>query len=161
MRKKIKKLLSIWVITGALLISFSLIVILGLVFWVFYSPKAPQTLPTAELSIIPAPTMTSTMMQITETPLATLIPEIISVEGISKGIYVQIYNTGVAGLRLRNGPGINSPVQFLAPEGEVYLVADGPQDMDGYIWWYLVAPYDQSRSGWAVSEYLRPVSATS
>jgi hypothetical protein len=160
MRLKLKKLLSIWVVLGTLLVSFSLLIVLGLLLWVFNPPQVTHALSTAELSIIPAPTLTSTQIILTETPSVTLMPEVI-IEGISKGVYVQIFDTGVAGLRLRNGPGINNPVQFLAPEGEVYLVEDGPEDMDGYIWWYLVAPYDQSRSGWAVSKYLKPVSATS
>ena len=35
-----------------------------------------------------------------------------------------------------------------------FLVTDGPQQVDGHTWWYLTAPYDQTRSGWAVQDYL-------
>jgi hypothetical protein len=36
-------------------------------------------------------------------------------------------------------------------------VEDGPKDVDGFTWWYLVGPYDASRRGWAVSNYLSVV----
>jgi len=39
-------------------------------------------------------------------------------------------------------------------------VVDGPEQADGFIWWYLEAPYDTSRSGWAASQYLGLVSPT-
>ena len=31
----------------------------------------------------------------------------------------------------------------------MFLVEDGPQEVDGYIWWFLQAPYDETRNGWA------------
>jgi len=36
-------------------------------------------------------------------------------------------------------------------------VRDGPQEADGYTWWYLVAPYDENRAGWAASEFLAAI----
>jgi hypothetical protein len=36
----------------------------------------------------------------------------------------------------------------------VFRLEDGPVDKDGYSWWYLIAPFDESRNGWAVSNFL-------
>jgi hypothetical protein len=69
-------------------------------------------------------------------------------------MYVQISSTGGSGLRLHAEPGTSSKALFLGMESEVYLVQDGPQQKDGFTWYYLVAPYDKSRSGWAASNYL-------
>ncbi|MEJ2608335.1 MAG: hypothetical protein P8Z41_16945 [Anaerolineales bacterium] len=40
-------------------------------------------------------------------------------------------------------------------ENDVFQVEGGPEDRDGYVWWFLVNPYDSSISGWAVENYLR------
>jgi hypothetical protein len=75
-------------------------------------------------------------------------------EGIRKGVYVQIVETGGDGLRLREAPGTTSKALFLGMESEVYKVDDGPNELDGYTWFHLVAPYDASRNGWAASKFL-------
>jgi hypothetical protein len=46
---------------------------------------------------------------------------------------------------------------MLGVEAEVFQVRDGPRDVDGYVWWFLVAPTDETRGGWAVSNYLAVV----
>jgi hypothetical protein len=48
-------------------------------------------------------------------------------------------------------------VRFLGLEAEVFQVSDGPRQVDGYTWWFLVAPYDASVQGWAVANYLAVV----
>ena len=58
------------------------------------------------------------------------------------------------GLHLRAQPGLDNAPQFLGYDAEVYQITGGPQQADGYTWWYLTAPYDQARSGWAVQDYL-------
>jgi hypothetical protein len=73
---------------------------------------------------------------------------------IAVGAYVQITGTGGDGLRLRTDPGLNSEVRLLGAEAEVFQVNEGPQEADGYTWWYLVGPYDSSRRGWAVANFL-------
>jgi hypothetical protein len=55
---------------------------------------------------------------------------------------------------LRVEPGLDSQVRLLGLETEVFQVTDGPQEVDGFTWWYLVAPFDETRNGWAVSNYL-------
>jgi hypothetical protein len=58
---------------------------------------------------------------------------------------------------LRATASTSGEIRFLGYESEVFLVTDGPKNADGYIWWYLTAPYDESRSGWAVADYLAPI----
>jgi hypothetical protein len=81
------------------------------------------------------------------------------VGGISIGSYVQISGTDGAGLRLRSGPGTTNPQRFLGMDAEVFQVKEGPKTADGFTWWYLEAPYDPQRTGWAASEYLKVVSS--
>ena len=76
---------------------------------------------------------------------------------ISIGAYVQVGGTGGDGLRLRLAPGLASQVRLLGSEAEVFRVDEGPIEMDGYTWWYLVGPFDESRHGWGVSNYLLQV----
>lgn len=112
---------------------------------------------TAVIQIIPAPTSTP----VAPTPTATVVldsddavPPAPVPGTFGLGAYVQISGTGGDGLRLRSEPGLDAPIRFLALESEVFRVQDGPREADGYTWWNLVAPYDESVQGWAVSNYL-------
>jgi hypothetical protein len=107
--------------------------------------------------MIPAPSHTPAATAIPTTdPLAspTADPTTIHIDG-----YVQIVEVGSDGLRIRSAPGLTTDTVFLGEESEVFLVKDGPQDADGYTWWYLVASYDDTRAGWAASEFLSVVPA--
>jgi len=99
------------------------------------------------------PTSTVDVNQLKTTPSAT--PENIS--GIQVGQYVKINGTDGAGLRIRVEPGLSSNIGFLGMDDELFLVQDGPVHMDDYVWWFLAAPYDQTRSGWAAADFLLPV----
>jgi len=76
---------------------------------------------------------------------------------ITLGAHVQVTGTSGDGLRLRAEPSIGSQVRLLGSEAEVFRVDDGPLTVDGFIWWYLVGPFDENRRGWAVSNYLKVV----
>jgi hypothetical protein len=39
-------------------------------------------------------------------------------------------------------------------DDEVFQVKDGPKQVDNLIWWFLQAPYDTTRNGWAAANYL-------
>ena len=111
----------------------------------------------ADLTMIPAPTHTPAATAIpTIDPLATPVIDqtVINIDG-----YVQITGTGSDGLRIRSAPGLTSETVFRGEESEVFLVKDGPQSADGYTWWYVVAPYDDTRAGWAAAEFLAVVPA--
>jgi hypothetical protein len=110
----------------------------------------------ADLTVIPAPTSTSSAP-----PTATVDPfaPTPAPTGIAIGNYVQISGTEGEGLRIRSQPGLNGEPQFLGYDSEVFIVQDGPREVDGFVWWYLVAPYDQSRVGWAAADFLSYVPA--
>ena len=110
---------------------------------------------TAVLTIIYAPTSTpQPLATMLVTSTATQAGSGITIGGIRVGIYVQISGTGGDGLRLRKEPGTNSEILFLGYESEVFEVTNGPQEIDGYVWWHLTAPYDKGRNGWAAANYL-------
>lgn len=96
-------------------------------------------------------------MSLFATPTATQPALSITIDGIQVGLFVQIYGTGGDGLRLRREPGTNADILFLGYESEVFKVVDGPKEADGFTWWYLTAPYDEKRSGWAASRFLRVI----
>ena len=110
----------------------------------------------ADLTMIPAPTHTPKVtIAPTNDPLIatpTLAADTIGISG-----YVQINGTEGEGLRIRSAPGLNSETVFRGEEAEVFVVKDGPQSADGYTWWYLVAPYDETRAGWAAADFLAVV----
>ncbi len=93
-------------------------------------------------------------------PSPTPSPTLPGGEGFRIGAYVQVAGTEGARLRFREAPGLDAPVRFLAMENEVFRIEEGPVQKDGYVWWYLVAPYSQTRAGWAVQRYLRPLDTT-
>ncbi len=106
----------------------------------------------ADLTMIPAPTHTPNVTVVpTNDPLATptFDPTAINING-----YVQITGTEDEGLRIRSAPGLETETVFRGEEAEVFVVKDGPQSVDGYTWWYLVAPYDETRAGWAAADFL-------
>ncbi len=106
----------------------------------------------ADLTMIPAPTHTPNVTAVpTNDPSITPTPDLtsINIDG-----YVQIAGTEGEGLRIRLAPGLNGETVFRGEEAEVFVVKDGPQEADGYTWWYLVAPYDETRAGWAAADFL-------
>ena len=114
---------------------------------------------TTSLTVIPAPSSTPSpspadAATATATPVGGASPD-----GIAVGMYVQITGTGGDGLKMRSAPGVSSDTIFLGMESEVYRVKDGPKQVDGYTWWYLEAPYDSTRTGWAASKYLTIVAS--
>jgi len=110
----------------------------------------------AALTIIPGPTSTPLIAASpTHDPAlgtATPLPGEIALNG-----FVQITGTDGEGLRIRDLPGLGGEHLFLGFDTEVFQIVDGPQDVDGYTWWYLLAPYDETRSGWAASDFLEAI----
>lgn len=145
------------ILAGALLAG----ILIGLVFLLIYlsgqdnTPQEEIVVPTAVLTIIPAPTPTSVLalpiqaLEPTPTTQAVLPPGVIGM-----GAYVQVSGTDGSGLNMRNEPGTSSAIQFVAMDEEVFLVIGGPVEANEYLWWQLEAPYDQTRTGWAADTYL-------
>jgi len=113
---------------------------------------------TPAVTVIAAPTFTPKSTQETLLPSPTPTSIFFLPEGvIGIGAYVQVTGTEGAGLRMRAEPGLDGDVNFTALDAEVFLVIDGPVEADGYTWWHLEAPYDQTRNGWSASDFLTPI----
>ena len=154
-RDQLPDLINPWTILGALAVAGCLIVItLMSIGWTSARQEAPLGFVPADLTIIPPSTATSLP---TETPadLTTPTPE----GQIGIDAYVQITGTEGSGLRIRRAPGQSTDTVFVGEEEEIFLVKDGPQQVDGLTWWYLVTPYDESRAGWAAADFLASVPA--
>jgi hypothetical protein len=110
----------------------------------------------ANITVIPdsnLPTLDFSLLS-SVTPTATVDPNITNSDGIRIGAFVQIHGTGGSGLNVRREPGTGSKAIFLGADAEVFEVIGGPTGKDGYVWWLLSAPYDQTRQGWAAEDYL-------
>jgi hypothetical protein len=145
-----KDLLSPWVIAGSVILAGLLLT--GL-FWLsgfIAAAGSPEYSGEAALTIIPNPTATPTLIP-TSPPLAAT-----PTDGglIQAGGYVKITGTEGSGLRLRDQPSLNGNIKFLGMEDEIFLVINGPEDRDGYLWWYLQAPANEARQGWAAANVL-------
>lgn len=86
----------------------------------------------------------------TESPL---LPGVIALE-----MTIKISGTENTGLNIRADAGTDKPVVYLAQEGEVYKIMDGPVISNSLIWWKIVQLPDSQKSGWAVQDYLEPVN---
>jgi len=149
---------SAWFIVAGGLIGGGLFFFSLLVIWALRPGVSAEVRPTAILTIIAAPTQTPLPLpDLLSTPTPSSSADVV-IDGIGKGLYVQISGTGGSGLRLRADASTTAEVRFLGFESEVFLVKDGPKNADGYVWWYLTAPYDEARSGWAASTFIKPVS---
>ena len=156
-RALLRYILHPWVVGGAVVIGVSLLC--GSILFLGVTRPGGDTAPpaTAIMHVIPLPSPTPTAPTSTPspdvTPTSPISPGVGSGD-ISIGAFVQVAGTGGDGVRLRLEPGLNGEVRFLGLESEVFHVKDGPQQADGYTWWFLVAPYDESVQGWAVANFL-------
>jgi hypothetical protein len=114
---------------------------------VVLAPTDTPVPPTPKPSPSPAP------------PTATSVPPPISAGGFSQGDLVEVSGTSGDGLRLRSDPALSGSIVGLAGDNEVFRVQEGPVEADDYTWWFLVNPYDSTRKGWAVANYLRPLQS--
>ena len=153
----LKPYLNRWTVFGAIAVA-GILLIITLIIIGWTSPRFTPDVgfAPADLTMIPAPT---------HTPNAPLVPTLdpslvtptLAPGTIGIGAYVQISGTEGEGLRIRSIAGLTGDTVFFGGESEVFLVRDGPQTADGYTWWYLVAPYDENRAGWAAADFLAVV----
>jgi hypothetical protein len=160
MRKLILFFLDPWIIFGALGFGVALLIATMLLLNWTRSPQTASDPQDVEIIVINLPTATPTVP--TATPTEAITPESTGIPlpapgDISVDAFVEISGTSGDGLRLRVGPGLDRDVRLIGLEAEVFLVRDGPQQADGFTWWQLEGPFDESRWGWAVANYLRVV----
>lgn len=150
-------LINRWTILAGVLGGIVLCVLAAGLFFIVRPANSVTAVPTAQLVVIPLPEDTPTP-DISQLP--TAIPTEIQIGNgdIRLGAFVQVFNTSGSGLQIRSGAGVQNPPNFIALDAEVFEVKDGPVDADGYTWWFLAAPYDDSRSGWAASAYLEVIA---
>jgi len=149
------------VLAGALILAVGLIAVTVFVLNVSRPPAAPVGVVTAALTVIPVPAATAPVSALATTSADAPT----GLEGgtpsppgeLAIGAFVQISGTEGDGLHLRVSPGLTNDARFLGAEAEVFQVEAGPQEADGYVWWYLVSPVDSTRCGWAVESYLEVV----
>jgi hypothetical protein len=150
-----KDILNPWVIAGAVLTASLLILISFFASGTLFSGNQNSYSGDAVLTVIPVPTYTMTPLP-TEPEITPTIEPMIDIQ---VGTNVQIKGTDGEGLRLRRDPSLTGEIVYLGLEGEIFLISGGPQEQDGYIWWQLVAPLNESRTGWAVSNFLQPAQS--
>lgn len=152
-----RQLFNRWVILGAILFAGLLTLITAMSIGLT-TPLQSSTVgfAPADVTMIPAPTSTSSAPA---TPTIDPFAPSPTPTGLAIGNYAQITGTEGQGLRIRSTPGLNGEFVFLGYDTEVFLVKDGPKTVDGYVWWYLVAPYDETRAGWAASDFLTYIPA--
>lgn len=159
-RELIRTVVKPWVILGAIGFGSALLLLSLYLLSSTRNTTLANNAPTAVLTVVSLPTSTQLPPSPTPatptTPTLTLPPPAPPGE-ISVGSFVQITGTGGDGLRLRTEPGLSSDVRFLGLDSEVFEIREGPQEIDGHTWWYLVAPFEENRNGWAVSGYLSVV----
>ena len=146
-----KDILNPWVIVGAVLIASILLLVTFLASGTLFSPSQPEYYGEGILTVIPIPTFTPTALPIVPDSTPTVQPQNV----IQIGSYVKITGTEGDGLRMREDPSLAGKIVYLGIEDEIFLVKEGPQDQDGYLWWYLEAPLNAAKNGWAVSNYLK------
>ena len=105
-------------------------------------PTETEPVPTTQVADASTPTESPTLLPSTNA-------------SIEIGELVTVSNTDGDRLRIRTQPGLSSEIGFFAYENDVFQIENGPVEQDGYIWWFLVNPYDRPKSGWAVENYLR------
>ena len=149
-----------WILTVTVLFVFGAA---GVWSYIIVSRPAAVQQPTVTpvlLVITPERTSTTALdAPITDTPIPLQTPTFPPppVGSLIKiGSYIQVVNTG-GGLRLRYEPNLESDVNYLALDYEVFVVQKGPREADGMTWWFLVAQADDKRNGWGASNYLQVV----
>ncbi|HSM23631.1 MAG TPA: hypothetical protein VK856_02075 [Anaerolineaceae bacterium] len=138
----------------------TLFLIIGLFLILIFIPKNKVEIESiALITVIPAATSTPMIeLTIVPTPTTEIIENIINPYKFQIGEFTQIAGTSGDGLRLRSGPSRTNSVNFIGMDSEVFEIVDGPIEADGFVWWYLEAPYDKTRNGWSVDEYLQSVN---
>jgi len=158
MRDEVRKYVEALLIPSVALSAVGVAIFLGMLtialLWITRSaPPAPGP-PTAVLTVIPWATSTPPPTSTPSVEPSAAGPPTPRPGEIGVGSIVQIIGTEGDGLNIRSEPGLSSQVFFLAYDAEVFEVRDGPLEVDGITWWFLVTPVDEARSGWAAAEYL-------
>ncbi|MBN1248057.1 MAG: hypothetical protein JXC32_10400 [Anaerolineae bacterium] len=86
----------------------------------------------------------------------TRTPESAQPDTIGVGARVLVVDTGNAGLSMRTEASTAGERVDVVQEGETLLVVGGPEEADGYTWWFVRDELNSAREGWAVEDFLAP-----
>ena len=148
----------LWGLGGAivgLLLAVALLVLARLT-------RTSQT-PPPVLTVIPLPTATPVILPTATAPLpptSTPTPRTGAPKQFAAGQLVEVFGTEGEGLRIRDNPTLAARILLLGLESEVFEVAEGPVEADGYTWWRLINPFDTSKQGWAADLFLRALESS-
>lgn len=155
---KSKSLLSLFI---GILIAIICLVSIVILYFLITPSNRQFALITPQVTILSAPFVPTIVP-----PTATIPPEVAATlavlppdpgNAIQVGMTVHISGTGGDGLRVRKEPGVNADPLFLGAENEEFVVKDGPKSVDNLTWWFISAPFDEKRQGWAAANYLTPI----
>ena len=153
----IRQIVSKKVIIVSVILGFSLCLV-ALFLQVFIFPNIVIENETkVQVAITPMPEALKTQIAlevITPSEKSTETPAIPGV--FASGMTIVIAGTDGEGLNVRQSPGTDSPIVYLAQEGETYTITDGPQIQDGLIWWLIDQSDGGIKTGWAVQDYFAP-----
>lgn len=141
--------------------TFSLLILILILFFVFNINQSSKNSYTSELILLEGSTNTPILPTLTPTPILTAtigirpspLPGTIGIGG-----YVQVFGTDGTSLNIRSTSGLNGTVVFQALDGELFVIEDGPVVSDNYTWWKIKSSVDANRTGWAVDNYLAPIT---
>jgi hypothetical protein len=155
-KKPVKSsLYKIVMILGAIVLALAAAGVIVWVLVVLRPERETTTDPKAVVwTLLPAPSLTP---RAAIAPQVTPIPSVTPAGALGVGVYMRVSGTKGLGLNFRAEPNTKSPILFLGMEAEVFQVIDGPRQADGFTWWYLQAPYDKNRKGWAANDFLTPI----
>lgn len=110
-----------------------------------FAPAGGVGFPTAIPQVFPTATL----------PLPTPIPSPSMPPGeFVIGASVHVVGVESAGLNVRADPGYGGTLRFLAYDGDIFVLVEGPREVDDLEWWQIEDPDDPDRTGWAVRNYL-------
>jgi hypothetical protein len=155
MKNWIKNFLTPKVVLIASGLWIGLCVIIGGSIYLIHPPKVVEVVPTAVVTVVLAPTPTEMIKVDTNATAQAASGTQTPGNTFHLGDYVKISDTDNQGLIIRSVPGISNKMLFVAAEGTVFEIKDGPVSAGDFTWWYLVSPADASQFGWAVSDYLK------
>jgi len=134
------------------LIVFLFLVVISIVFVFFlrylYPPSVNQP---PQVTVIGYKTPTIESQE--KNGLIITVTQNIPPQKYSKGLKVKIQGTGGEGLRIHQDAGQGSPTIYLAQDGEIFIVNEGPVVSGGYVWWKIESTTPEKIIGWAVEDY--------
>jgi hypothetical protein len=112
-----------------------------------------------QVNITPVPPELMTQNAVNNSSVTLLPSETPFIPGVyANNMVIMISGTEGEGLNVRENPGTDSPIVYLAQEGETYKITDGPQIKDGLIWWHIDQTAEGQKTGWAVQDYFAPAT---